>query len=127
MTPKKLHEVEKLASFVSTTVAADEILKGTTYGSCGGGGGGDGLPPREVVLVDIGSGQGYLSRVLAVKHNFRVVAVELDEHNIRRARDVDQRVAGRSLLVFSRSRLVFSMSLLVFSRSLLLVSACQRR
>ena len=63
MTPKKLHEVEKLASFVSTTVAAGEASG--SAGCCGGAADGAAdMPAREVVMVDIGSGQGYLSRVL---------------------------------------------------------------
>jgi hypothetical protein len=84
MSPKKMHEVEELASFVSTTVGGS--ARGKHCSS-------DSRAERDVVLVDIGSGQGYLSRVLAVKHNFKVVAVESDEQNVRRAREIDDRVA----------------------------------
>ena len=100
MTPKKLHEVERLASFVSRTVDGSlhgrlaQHDKAPPAPAAGGV-----APPRDheysprEVMVDVGSGQGYLSRVLALRWKFPVVAVELDEENIRRARETDARVA----------------------------------
>ena len=36
-------------------------------------------------VVDVGSGQGYLSRALAFQYNWPVVALEMDKANVRAA------------------------------------------
>lgn len=62
--PKKQHEVARLA------IVAGQVARA----ACGG------------VMVDVGSGQGHLSRLLAYGHNVRVVSLEAEDKFIEGAR-----------------------------------------
>jgi len=70
VTPKKVHEMVRLSAL------ADEVAR---HARCD-------------TLVDIGSGQGYLSRVLAFEFNWHVVALEASEQNVRAAERLDTSV-----------------------------------
>ena len=61
--PKKMHEIihlGKLTDRVARMAGCDNV-------------------------VDVGSGQGYLSRALAFQYNWPVVALEMDKANVRAA------------------------------------------
>ncbi|KAK6354713.1 hypothetical protein TWF696_003852 [Orbilia brochopaga] len=79
MTNKKLHEVEHFARYVSTLVrsmAKDPSRSGDSI----------------THLVDFGSGQSYLSRILASPpHNLDLVAVESKASNIEAGKALDAR------------------------------------
>ena len=47
------------------------------------------LDPKEVELIDFGSGKGHLSRFLSVYHGFKVTTIELDQQNSKRAGEID--------------------------------------
>ncbi|KAF3171504.1 hypothetical protein TWF788_009723 [Orbilia oligospora] len=78
MNNKKLHEVEHFARYLSTlldSVATDSTGDSITH------------------LVDFGSGQSYLSRILASPpHNLDLVAVESKASNIEAGKFLDERV-----------------------------------
>lgn len=77
MTPKKMHEVSRLSCFISDSLSAQ----------C--------RNARErPIILDIGSGQGYLSRVLAMRHSLNVVGVEADSCNVEAARKSDKSVSS---------------------------------
>lgn len=87
MTPKKMHEVSRLSCFISDSLnalASQQAHEGA------------GADPsqRSVVVLDIGSGQGYLSRVLAMRHSLDVVGVEADSCNVDAARKSDKSVSS---------------------------------
>lgn len=65
MTPKKIHEVKRMAALVSHIALETEVTK----------------------AVDLGSGLGYLSHFLASKCELSVLAVEAKEHNTHAARE----------------------------------------
>ncbi|CAO3637807.1 unnamed protein product [Cunninghamella echinulata] len=69
MSDKKIHEVELLAKLIKTIGDKDDI---------------------ESVL-DLGSGQGYLSRTLAFKHGMNVLGVDMSEIQTRGAERFDQK------------------------------------
>ena len=74
MNVKKVHEVALFASYVDRLVASVSMDTGQDVSH----------------LVDFGSGQNYLGRVLASKpYNRRVVAIESKTHNAERARELD--------------------------------------
>lgn len=62
--PKKQHEVARLA------IVAGQVARAACRG----------------VMVDVGSGQGHLSRLLAYGHNVRVVSLEAEDKFIEGAR-----------------------------------------
>ncbi|EWC47378.1 hypothetical protein DRE_00346 [Drechslerella stenobrocha 248] len=80
MSDKKLHEVEHFARYLSTllrTVASDPLRAESPI----------------THLVDFGSGQSYLSRILASPpHNLDLVAVESKASNIEAGKALDARV-----------------------------------
>jgi len=85
MTPKKLHEVERLAALAATILrdrsgAGEEARTADTYTS------------SRTVVVDVGSGQGYLTRLLAWEHGLDAIGVEGDAGNVRAAEEADARV-----------------------------------
>jgi tRNA1(Val) A37 N6-methylase TrmN6 len=61
MKDKKLYEVSMLAPFIAK-IAED---KGLEY------------------VVDVGSGQGYFSQVLAIRYGLHVLGIESKEHNTK--------------------------------------------
>ena len=65
--PKKMHEIVRLSE-LSDRVASEA--------GCD-------------VIVDVGSGQGYLSRALAFERNWEVVAIEMAADNVREAARID--------------------------------------
>ena len=68
--PKKMHEIVRLSE-LSDRVASEA--------GCD-------------VIVDVGSGQGYLSRALAFERNWAVVAIEMAADNVREAARIDGKV-----------------------------------
>ncbi|EPS39264.1 hypothetical protein H072_6957 [Dactylellina haptotyla CBS 200.50] len=80
MNDKKLHEVEHFARYLSTllkSIASDPSRTGDAI----------------THLVDFGSGQSYLSRILAsAPHNLDLVAVESKASNIEAGKALDARV-----------------------------------
>ncbi|XP_050715455.1 methyltransferase-like protein 25B [Eriocheir sinensis] len=68
--PKKQHEVARLA------IVAGQVARA----ACSG------------VMVDVGSGQGHLSRLLAYGHNVRVVSLEAEDKFIEGARKFDDQL-----------------------------------
>ncbi|MCJ1390223.1 hypothetical protein MMC18_003081 [Xylographa bjoerkii] len=74
MKPKKAHEVKNFAAFVDSSMS--ELTATNTH--------------NITHLVDFGSGQNYLGRVLASPiYDRRVIAVESKEANINGAKDMD--------------------------------------
>ncbi|KAI8343395.1 methyltransferase domain-containing protein [Chlamydoabsidia padenii] len=69
MSDKKIHEVELLAQLIKTIGDAHGITQ----------------------VLDLGSGQGYLSRILAFKHGMQVLAVDMSEIQTKGAERFDQR------------------------------------
>lgn len=69
MSDKKIHEVELLAQLIKTIGDKNGITQ----------------------VLDLGSGQGYLSRILAFKHGMRVLAVDMSEIQTKGAERFDQR------------------------------------
>ena len=68
--PKKMHEIVRLSE-LSDRVASEA--------GCD-------------VIVDVGSGQGYLSRALAFERKWEVVAIEMAADNVREAARIDGKV-----------------------------------
>jgi hypothetical protein len=69
MSDKKIHEVELLAQLIKTIGDEHGVSQ----------------------VLDLGSGQGYLSRILAFKHGMRVLAVDMSEIQTKGAERFDQR------------------------------------
>ncbi|KAI8086070.1 methyltransferase domain-containing protein [Halteromyces radiatus] len=69
MSDKKIHEVELLAKLIKTVGDEHHVSQ----------------------VLDLGSGQGYLSRILAFKHGMRVLAVDMSEIQTKGAERFDQR------------------------------------
>lgn len=80
MSPKKSHEVERLSSIIRTLAQSSESESASASASL----------PVHRNIVDIGAGQGYLSRELASPSNassgpnkaFEVLALESDEEQL---------------------------------------------
>lgn len=71
MSPKKIHEVSRMASFIITKCEELNIHK----------------------VIDIGAGQGYLSHLLVTAGNLNVVAVECKDLNIHEANKRGQKIS----------------------------------
>ena len=91
MTQKKFHEVERFASFV------DQLVSHISHESC----------HSITHLVDFGSGQNYLGRVLAgEQYKRRVVAMERRTINIEGAKrkDVKAKLAKKEIVVWRNKK-----------------------
>ncbi|MCJ1380787.1 hypothetical protein MMC17_003896 [Xylographa soralifera] len=94
MKPKKAHEVKNFAAFVDSLVS--ELSATNTH--------------KITHLVDFGSGQNYLGRVLASPiYDRRVVAVESKEANINGAKDMDISAKLAKKAVVKRNKKAFRM------------------
>jgi hypothetical protein len=77
MKPKKIHEVAHFADFVDDFASSIEEAERPTH------------------IVDFGSGQGYLPRLLATRYGWDVVGLEGREDNLKGAREMDAWVLDR--------------------------------
>ncbi|RPA88214.1 hypothetical protein BJ508DRAFT_410081 [Ascobolus immersus RN42] len=77
MKEKKIHEVAHFADFVDDFASSIEEAERPTH------------------IVDFGSGQGYLPRLLAVRYGWDVVGLEGREENLKGAREMDAFVLNR--------------------------------
>lgn len=77
MKPKKIHEVAHFADFVDDFASSIEEAERPTH------------------LVDFGSGQGYLPRLLATRYGWDVVGLEGREDNLKGAKEMDAWVLDR--------------------------------
>ena len=94
MKPKKAHEVENFAAFVASFVT--KLASSSSH--------------RITHLVDFGSGQNYLGRVLASPtYGKRVVAVESKQANINGAKDMDISAKLAKKTVTIRNKKTFRM------------------
>ncbi|XP_077966992.1 methyltransferase-like protein 25B [Styela clava] len=65
--PKKQHEIRKLSKIITDVASKAKVSK----------------------VADIGSGQGHLSRLLAIGHGFDITSIESDEKNVDKAKQFD--------------------------------------
>ncbi|MCJ1397574.1 hypothetical protein MMC11_000768 [Xylographa trunciseda] len=94
MKPKKAHEVKNFAAFVDSLIS--KLTATNTH--------------DITHVVDFGSGQNYLGRVLASPiYNRRVVAVESKETNINGAKDMDISAKLAKKMVVRRNKKAFRM------------------
>ncbi|KAF7722108.1 hypothetical protein EC973_003688 [Apophysomyces ossiformis] len=71
MTDKKIHEVELMSNVIKTIADKRGIAS----------------------VMDLGAGQGYLSRALAFQHDFQVLAVDMSEVQTRGAQKFDKKAS----------------------------------
>lgn len=71
MSPKKIHEVSRLADYIITKCNELGVRK----------------------VIDIGAGQGYLSHLLVTAGNLNVVAVECKDWNIHEANKRGEKIS----------------------------------
>ncbi|TPP59679.1 hypothetical protein FGIG_08732 [Fasciola gigantica] len=74
LTPKKLHEIDRHSLVIYTLADAIETEKKTAP-----------------LVIDIGSGQGHLSRKLSLYHGLRVLNLEVNETHVRKASQFDEK------------------------------------
>jgi len=85
MSPKKIHEIERLSEFISLFSRA--VCKDCNNEAH------DSIP----TILDIGSGKGYLSHVLYEKYGLNVVAVDHNEQLVKKIQDkVDHKKKDRN-------------------------------
>ncbi|KAF8460613.1 methyltransferase domain-containing protein [Kalaharituber pfeilii] len=92
MKPKKMHEVENFARLLHHFLASGAISPQSSPGADAS------APARKSIthIVDIGSGQGYLPRILASPaYGYDVIAIESKRSNIEGARSMDAWVDNR--------------------------------
>lgn len=68
---KKIHEVGRFSSFISNI-----------------------LDPKDVELIDIGSGKGHLDRLLSIYNGFQITSLELESNNSAKADSYDQQAVN---------------------------------